>query len=278
VRRNLDFDGEAHSFPDMKLSILLRTQNSAQELPRFRECAEREFDIVCVDHASRDGTKEIVRGMGGRLIPWERRDFSYGGALNLGVPFCEQDWILAMSPHARPVQPHFWDRLASDLSGLPDDVLACQVALTYPGSRNPRAGKMRILTVADIPSLPNGLYGNTCCAYRKDALISMPFDESLKSSEDVEWVLRALRNGNNVAIDENICVFYQNRAPLSRYWRKGRTDLPALSAILGVNCHPGRLATLFTMGKDFARLCIGRIPGWWWVRMFVKRLAELTLP
>jgi hypothetical protein len=105
----------------------------------------------------------------------------------------------------------------------------------------------------------------------------MPFDETLLAAEDVDWVHRALQRGWKVAIDGRLSVFYENRAPLRRYWEKGKTDLPAVSAILGVNCIPSRRETFYVIAKDIVRVCIGRIPPWWWARLFAKRLAELTL-
>lgn len=261
----------------MTFSILLRTRNHASELGHFEECAGRGFDMVFVDHDSADATLDFAKRWNATVVPWEKGDYSFGGALNEGVAHCKGDWIIVISPHVYPIESNFWDILRSDLEGLSPDVVACQVPVNYPGPTYRAETGIRILSKADLPVLHRMLHGNTCCAYRKSALAEMPFNENLQSAEDAEWVLRAIRHGLRVAIDGHVGVWYENRAPLSRYWRKGKTDLPAMSAIFGVNCVPSRQRTLFEIAKDIVRMGIGRIPFWWWKRIFVKRLAELTL-
>jgi len=261
----------------MRFSVLLRTRESAAELPRFEEGLKRGWNVVVVDHRSSDQTREIARGWQATVVDWNREEYSFGGAINAGVPRCEGEWILVMSPHASPVGLDFWKDLERDLEGLGEDVMACQIPIAYPGPQKRKKTGIRILDETKISTLHREEVSNTCCAYRKSALLEMPFDERLSAAEDVDWVHRALRRGWQIAIDGNVAVLYENRAPLRRYWEKGKTDLPAVSAILGVNCIPSRAETLYVIAKDIVRVCIGRIPPWWWMRLLAKRLAELTL-
>jgi len=261
----------------MRLSVLLRTRNSARELRRFEECVRRGFDVVLVDHDSADETREVLNGPDVTIVDWDRNGYSFGGAINLGVSYCRGEWVVVISPHARPIQTDFWIRLERDLEALPKEVDACQVMIVYPGPPPKRVEGLRFLDASSMSLLPQTLLSNTCCAYRKTALVKMPFCEELRAAEDIDWIYRALLGGGKIAINSGISVYYENRASLGRYWMKGRTDLPAMSAIFGVNCIPSRFSILWGIAKDMVRLSIGRIPFWWWERIFVKRLAELTL-
>ena len=232
---------------------------------------------MLVDHGSADETRGVLKGPNVTVVDWDRVGYSFGGAINLGASRCRGEWIVVISPHAQPIQPDFWARLERDLEALPKDVDACQAMIVYPGPPPKKVEGLRILDASSMSLLPQTLLSNTCCAYRKTALVKMPFHEKLRAAEDIDWIYRALRRGRKIAINSDISVYYENRASLGRYWVKGRTDLPCVSAIFGVDCIPSRFSILWGIAKDMVRVSIGRIPFWWWKRIFVKRLAELTL-
>lgn len=259
---------------NVKLTILLRTQNTEKELEKFRGRAD---EIVVVDHASRDGTRAVAAAMGAKVVPYGEGAYSYGRALNLGVPVCEGEWILVASQHFEPMHEGFWKDLVRDLEKLPDHVVACQspIFLT-PKARGGSQG-ITFIGPEDLEFVPWALYGNTCCAYRRERLLKQPFDESLPTAEDVEWCYRAVRGGGRICIDHRLPVIYRNRAPLARYWRRGRTDLPAVAGIYGIELKTSIFSGVGFLVKDAAQFLRGGLPPWLWIRLFVKRLAELSL-
>jgi hypothetical protein len=133
------------------------------------------------------------------------------------------------------------------------------------------------LGAADLEIMPWHLYGNTCCAYRRSALERFPFDEMLPTAEDLEWTVRVVRAGFQIGISHRIPVVYRNRAPFSRYWRRGRTDLPTVARICGMDLRPSWGASMGFLLKDTAQLFLRRLPFWLWARLVVKRLGELSL-
>jgi glycosyltransferase involved in cell wall biosynthesis len=260
----------------MRLSILLRTRNAQGELEKFRECGRAGDEMVVVDHASRDRTCEIARSMGARVIPYTASIYSYGAALNQGLAVCTGDWVLVVSQHVEPIGEDFWERLRRDLAALPSDIVACQ-APVFLTSRAVRGEGITVIGPEDLDLAPWNLFGNTCCAYRRDWLLRQPFDESLPTAEDVEWCLRIVREGARICIDHRLPVLYRNRAPLVRYWRRGRADLRAVGRIYGISVRPSIFSGLAFIIKDTAHLLRGRLPAWLWIRLMVKRLAEMSL-
>ncbi len=261
----------------MKLSILLRTQNAGKELSRFAPRVAEGCEIVLVDHGSSDETRAIAADMGATVCDYPARAFSYGAAINLGVAACTGDWVLVASPHFVPLTDDFWNRLDRSLRELPADVLAYQGKGIINLRHARRVGGLAILDYSDLADLPDKIYGNSCCAYRRAALAAFPFDESLKTAEDAEWYLRVIRAGRRVAVDHGLVYLYRNRAPLSRYWRRGRDDYPAMEKIFGRSFTPSPMHTLIRFLKDIAVMLMGDIPVWLWIRLVVRRGAELSL-
>ena len=277
---NLDhhFQIQEHTFfAIVKLTILLRTRNSQNELWKFEERARQGDEIVIVDHASSDRTLDIAAKMGAKIVPYSREVFSYGAALNVGIPVCTNDWVLVASPHFEPWNDRFWSRLVQDLGDLPVDVVACQAPI-FLGRRtnHPKQG-ITFTGSADLGDVPWRLYGNTCCAYRRQWLDRFPFDEQLLTAEDVEWCYRVVQAGYRICVDHRVPVVYRNRAPIGRYWRRGRTDFPALSMIYQREIRPAWSEIFVAFIKEGLLFILGRIPFWLWIRLVVKRTAELTL-
>jgi len=258
-------------------SILLRTRNEEKELAEFTARIPRNWELIVVDHASSDRTVEVAKRVGAKVVNYSRKEYSYGAAINSGISECAGEWVLVASLHFEPLIEQFWEKLSRDLKDLPLDVLACQPAgfLTAQAAQ-PSSG----ITFFDGNDLDSGfwkIYGNSCCAYRRSALERFPFDESLASAEDAEWCVRIVRGGYRIAVDYRLPYLYRNRAPLIRYWKRGRADGPAVSEAFGVDFRPRWRGLLGSILKDFGWLLFGRIPWWLWIRLLVKRLAEFSL-
>lgn len=261
----------------MTISILLRTKNSEASVRRIHSCLEAGDQLVVVDHASVDATVETAKRLGCAVVTLAENEFSYGLALNRGVVACAADWIIVMSPHVHPIGDRFWAWLRRDLSELDARIVACQVPVFFANGKERARPGLTVLGIADLPLGPWRIYGNTFCAYRRDALATFPFDESLPTAEDVEWCQRVVKGGLQVAIDHRVAVLYRNRAPLRRYWKRGRTDFPTLYRIFGASFRPTLREFLEGGVAELAMVLTGRIPPWLWLRLTVKRLAEFSL-
>src|SRR5436190_20936085 len=85
----------------MDLSIILPVVNERENLraliPRIRAVMERErlsFEIVVVDGGSSDGTLEVARESGARVVRERRR--GYAGALETGFAQAQGEYLLTL--------------------------------------------------------------------------------------------------------------------------------------------------------------------------------------
>src|SRR5437773_2027340 len=78
----------------------------------FRQ-THRPLDVVVVDNASTDGTREILAGFGGRIrVIYNDRNVGFAAAQNQAIAASDSDWVLVLNPDAR-LLPSFVSRLVA---------------------------------------------------------------------------------------------------------------------------------------------------------------------
>lgn len=78
------------------VSVIIPTRNRCALLPRAVESARRAgsgVEIVVVDDASRDATREVCAGLAGVRYLRARRRLGPGGARNVGVVACTSEYV-----------------------------------------------------------------------------------------------------------------------------------------------------------------------------------------
>src|SRR5215470_1248197 len=85
----------------MDVSVILPVMNEAENLriliPRLNALLERKrltYEIVVIDGPSTDGTSEVSRQLGARVVPERKRGF--GGALATGFAEARGDYVLTL--------------------------------------------------------------------------------------------------------------------------------------------------------------------------------------
>src|SRR6266566_8656114 len=99
----------------------------------FRQ-THRPLDVVVVDNASTDGTREILAGFGGRIrVIYNDRNVGFAAAQNQAIAASDGDWVLVLNPDAR-LLPSFVARLVA--SARIDDGLGAVCGRLLSSSRD----------------------------------------------------------------------------------------------------------------------------------------------
>jgi rhamnosyltransferase len=154
-------------------------------------------ELVVVDSGSTDGTLEIARRAGVRVIEIPPESFTYGRSLNVGCRDAKTPLLVALSAHAPPSDSKWLERL---LEPFEDERVAC--ACGYP--KGPDGGRLTERFVQDAEHAkahPYWGYSNSSGAFRADLWREYPFREDMPGTEDKEWAWHWLQRDRLVVID-----------------------------------------------------------------------------
>jgi|GEM_PF-1318071 len=212
------------------ISILIRSYNSAKTLRILLSKLHLADDdeILIVDSGSTDSTVSIAREFGTKIIN-APPPFNYSKSLNLGFAAAQNPWVLVLSSHSIPVVPDLLDIYRMVISTLPADVAVCYGPSVIDGRQDP-----------GLPSQDASFYqscdyqdvqricGNANTFYRRDAWVTLPFDESIATAEDKAWLQQALCDGKRFAYLPQARCVNKNMGSLAYMFRKGQRDMRAL--------------------------------------------------
>ena len=75
----------------MDVSIVIPTKNGGHLFEKvldavFKQKTEYEYEVICVDSGSKDGTLDVIRKYPCRLFQIEPSEFGHGKTRNYGLP------------------------------------------------------------------------------------------------------------------------------------------------------------------------------------------------
>lgn len=177
------------------------------------------YEVVVVDDGSQDGTPQIARDHGARLVELDHVGIS--AARNAGVRAAEGEVVafLDADEQALPDWPaRLWrgmDACSADAVTGPNlpfagDGLQARAVSALPGAAIPVVG-------------PGGVaeHLTTCnLAARRDLLVAVPFDEQRAAGEDVAFTFAAQDAGARLFYLPTAAVFHHRRATARGYLRQ----------------------------------------------------------
>src|SRR5436305_2039583 len=102
----------------MRASVVIRVKDEAAALAELLERLRAQtaaHEVVVVDSGSSDGSPDVARRAGARLVELPAADFTFGRALNRGTAAAGGPVVVALSAHAFPRDGAWLERMAAAL-------------------------------------------------------------------------------------------------------------------------------------------------------------------
>jgi len=242
------------------ISIVIPTCNGMATLPALLDAiASQEIDgrveVVAVDSASGDGTRELLRARADRVIEIAADEFDHGLTRNLGVEHARGDLVVLMVQDALPASKTWLASLVAPFTGDPsiagsfarqrprDDASA--ITRYYAQRATAAAPSPRVVAVDratfeglhPMARLDLCTFDNVCSCIRRSVWQRHPF-KSTPIGEDIEWAREVLLAGHRLAYVPDSVVIHSHDRP-ARY-ELARTYVlhHQLFALLGVRTIP----------------------------------------
>lgn len=266
------------------ISVVIRAKNEAaligRTLAAVRGQSLAPAEIVLVDSGSTDGTIEIAREHGVRLVELDPARFSYGRALNVGTEAARHPWVVYLSAHAVPTDAHWLRELTAPLA---DDrvVAAFGRQEAHPGANPLDARELRrAYGLVPLRFVTDPRFSNANAAVKRDAVIATPFDETLDYAEDVHWARKQCAAGRTVVYAPGGSVLHSHdesfRQILNRQRREVRTQVRHLGLETAVaNAWVVPIAIVGGVTRDLVRLVATREHPRWWIAAPGYRTAKV---
>jgi rhamnosyltransferase len=217
---------------EQEISVIIRARDEAAAIGRCLELlagqrtGDRGVEVLVLDSGSRDGTPEIARRGGARVLGIPRGDFTFGGALNLGAANARGGLLVALSAHAFPHDEQWLARLAEPFT---DPLVACVSGDRYGPGGEPLAERVEQDT-ALARANPRWGYSNGAGAFRASLWRKRPFRADLPGCEDREWAWYWLERGYLCVIDPSLVVDHDHtHDSLPSIYRRARREAEGLA-------------------------------------------------
>ncbi len=214
------------------VSVVIPTLNGAATLPPLlaavRRARERmPLDMVAIDSGSRDGTVELLREAGARVLDLGGRPFGHGWARNRAIAAAAGDIVLLLT---QDVEPASEDWLEPLLASFAEPPVAGAFGRQVPRGASPPEAFLaernygpasRTITAAHVSRFGPGatLFSSAFGAIRRAAWAEHPLPD-IVMSEDQAWAVAVLRAGWQIRYVPQAAVYHGHRFPLARVFRR----------------------------------------------------------
>ncbi|MBO9572486.1 MAG: glycosyltransferase family 2 protein [Chitinophagaceae bacterium] len=182
-------------------------------------------EIIVIDSGSTDNTIEILKKYSVQVHTIQPEAFNHGLTRNKGVELSTGQYVVMTVQDAWPADKHWLQKL---LDGFTDDLVAgvCGEQLVphteefsplewHVPQTDTKVKRYHFNTAAEFQQLtPNekrraGSWDNVTAMYKKEALINIPFEETVYA-EDVIWAVTALKSGYALVYNPTAIVYHHH--------------------------------------------------------------------
>ncbi len=217
-----------------KISVVIPTLNAGSQLEvlikALREQERPPDQILVIDSASTDQTREIARSLEVDLIKIERDNFDHGATRNLGAEKASGEVIIFMTQDAIPYDSTTFKKL---IMPLQESEIVVSYARQIP-EKNALPGE-KFLRFANYPpaSIVKGeddvealgiktfQNSNVCAAYRRKEFEKLgSFPAPVVCNEDMMFAAKAILNGYKVAYCAEALVLHTHKLGIKQLFKR----------------------------------------------------------
>jgi 2-desacetyl-2-hydroxyethyl bacteriochlorophyllide A dehydrogenase len=211
-------------------SVIIRAFNEERHLPALFDALDSQtytdFETVVVDSGSFDRTREIAAARGDKLVRIDKRDFTFGHSLNVGIREGGGRFIAIISAHAIPTDALWLERLVTPLHDS-DVAMAYGRQIGVPESKFSESRDFE-RTFGDERKVlvpPHFFAHNANSALRRALWREHRFDEEFPGLEDIEWAKYWMQRGYRVVYEPEAAIHHIHNETWAqvrrRYYREG---------------------------------------------------------
>ena len=215
-------------------SIIIRTLNEEKHIGNLLHAIEeqdyKDYEIIIVDSDSTDKTLEIAEKYPVKIIKIEKRDFTFGYALNVGCKAARGRYLVFVSAHVLPATKSWLSQLIASFK----DPAVAMVYGRQKGDTNSKYSEQkdfwRFFSKTAVNSKVPLYYANNAnAAIRKSLWEEKRFDEYLFGLEDIDWARRVTSGGLLIRYEPNAPVYHIHRETWPQVFNRYRRE--AIAAV-----------------------------------------------
>jgi rhamnosyltransferase len=217
------------------ISVIVPVRDGGDDLRRCldriaRQRTDEEVETVIVDSGSSDGSRELARSRGARVLEVQASGFRHGATRNLAAAQARGELLVFTTQDAYAADEHWLERLCAPLRAEEDvgGVYGRQIphADASPPERffldflyGPSPRLQRVGDSVEL-SLRTTLFSNVNSAIRHSFWERFPFADDLFFAEDQDWSRRVLLAGYAVRYEPEAAVCHSHAYSLTTAFKR----------------------------------------------------------
>jgi rhamnosyltransferase len=217
------------------ISVIIPVKDGGTDLRRCldgiqSQHVDSEIETVVVDSGSTDGSQELARSLGARVIEVESSGFLHGSTRNQAARAAQGELLVFTTQDAYAAGPEWLDRLCAPLRSEEDVAGVYGRQLPHVDATPPErffldflyGPSPRVQRAADPAglSLRTTLFSNVNSAIRRSFWERFPFADDLFFAEDQDWARRVLIAGYTIRYEPEAAVHHSHRYTVTSAFKR----------------------------------------------------------
>jgi GT2 family glycosyltransferase len=217
------------------ISVIIPVKDGGSDLRRClegiaRQATEDDVETVVVDSGSADGSAELARAAGARVIEVASAGFLHGATRNLAARRARGDVLVFTTQDAYPADEHWLERLSAPLRAEEDVAGVYGRQIPHDDASPPERFFLEFLygtrprlqraTDESQLSLHTTLFSNVNSAIKRSLWERFPFADDLFFAEDQDWSRRVLLAGYAIRYEPEAAVRHSHAYTLSSAFKR----------------------------------------------------------